>query len=1324
MYKFIPEIRKVPVDFDPFAGPPIALTSPTTEPQREVWAASQMGPEASCSYNESVSLELTGPLDLEVLDRAVQRLTARHEGLRTVYDSTGTRSIVLEQVTIPLEVEDLSGLAPQAASERHATVGDRAMHTAFDLLRGPLFRVIVFRHGPEQHVVRLIGHHIVCDGWSLSVMIGDLSIIYSALLHGREPLLPEAVPYSRYAQAMNCYYRSDTNREVTAYWKQLFAAPVPQVDLPTDRPRTAEKTWNATRIDIELPQPLVAGLKELGTRYGSTLVTTLLAVYEVLIARITGQRDIVVGLPAAGQSDMGMRDLVGHCVSLLPIRSTIDEDLPFQDYLKQRRKGVLDAFDHQRFTFSTLLRELNVPRQPGRVPLVPIIFNLDVEMADRVAFEGITHVFKSDPRAYEQFELAMNASSFSDRLVLEWSFNTDLFDAATVRGWMDELTTLVETVIKDPARRLVDLIEGRTGSTELPPQEWSGTTQALPLDRTVATEFDRIAQQYADRPALVQGDLHLTYAELRDRVDSLAHHLQQQGLVPGMPVALSAMPGFDLLIGLLAIVRAGGAFVPIDHSYPEERLRYLLTNCGADLLLTQRELASSFAGFQGRTVLLDDHRKADVPVARPVFHGDRDTPVYVIYTSGSTGEPKGTVVPHRGVLRTVRDQRFMAFGPELTFLLHLSISFDACQIAVMGALLNGGTLVIPETHQPTLQDLMRTVVRHQVNSMATAGGYYKLMIDEHLDKLRGMRHLMTGGDAISVPHVRKAFRALGPGVLINAYGPTENSMLSTYYTVQSEAHLNGPLPIGRPVNNSTVHVLDERMRPVPIGVKGELYTGGPGVALGYWQRPEQTTERFLPDPFSEEPGALLYRTGDMVRWTPEGELEFIGRVDEQVKIRGFRVELGEVEAALNDLGTVKDKAVSALPDHSGEKRLVLHVVPSDATLPAGQQGQDERTDAYIRDVRAHLAQKLPEHMRPMDVVVIRDMPFNANGKPDKKKLPPPDLAATRLRTEHVAPRNELEGILAGIWAKTLHLDQVGVHDNFFEIGGHSLLGIEMLAHVERQLGKKLPVKTMYQSPTVAKLAETINSDKPQKPWKNLSAIQPKGDRTPFFCVHGDEANIFLPKYLGDDQPFYGFFHQGEDGQPIAFQSVRTIAEHFIREMRQVRPHGPYILGGYSFGGIVAFEMACQLAAMDEAVPLVVLFDTYAPAESVASTKEEDGLYPWVKRGMLRRLIKYYFDRGRILPGKIRHFHIIDTYSKATAEYSPGMFPGKVTLIRTEGSPGTPDMGWKDLARDGVEIHKVPGDHYSIIKEPHVRALAREVRASMDQVLRRPASSAV
>lgn len=1309
MEQFFKETRLVAVDHDPFAGTPIQLTAPTTEPQREVWAASQVGEEASCSYNESISLDLDGPLDPGILRASIASVVQRHESLRAVFDSTGTRMVVQQEMPVELEIHDLASLQEEARNKQMEEIGMDLMATSFDLAHGPLIRFILFRLGSAKNVLRIVAHHIACDGWSMSILIGDLSKAYAAGGSLEHAGLPEAVSASLYAQELNAFYRSDANKEVKAYWKELFTPPIPVLDLPVDHGRPLEKTWNAKRIDIALDPAITEGLKKLGTRFGSSFVTTLLSVYEVLLARITGQRDIVVGMPAAGQSDMGMEELVGHCVALLPLRSVIDEDLPFSTYLQQRKKSLLDAFDHQRFTFSTLLHELNIPRDPGRVPLVPVIFNLDMEMDDRVNFPGLVHHLRSEPRTYEQFELAMNASSSKGRLTLEWSFNTDLFKEDTVRGWMRELEQMARHIIADPSTIIDDLLHEGRQLAELPHREWTGTASATPQELTIPAAFDRIAKMHPDHKALVQGNASLTYGELRDQVDALAAELIDRGVRPGMAVAVCAAPSFDLITALLAVVRAGGAFLPIDHSYPKARLDYLLSDSGASILLTTKSLSNMFGDFRGTLVAIDGERTGSI-VRRPGFAGTTDDPAYIIYTSGSTGEPKGTVVPHRGVMRIVKDQPFVEFGPGLTTLFHLSISFDACQLTVMGTLLTGGTMVLPASEKPALSDFVNAIRNQGVNCLFSASGYFKLLVDEHLEDLKRLRYFITGGDAISVPHVRKALRTLGPGVVINVYGPTEATILATAYPVVDESWAGGSIPIGKPIGNTLLHVLDAKGRPVRVGQTGELYIGGSGVALGYLNRPEQTAKHFLPDPFSKIPGAMMYRTGDMVLWNEEGELEFTGRTDDQVKVRGFRVELGEVEAALNNLATVKDKVVVALPSSNGEKRLVLYTVPADPAVVADDETSAPGTNAAFRQaVEEHLAQALPEHMRPSDIVVIRSMPLNSSGKPDKKRLPEPPRSQAHMLTKHVSPRNEMETALARIWCKLLNLEQVSIHDNFFEIGGQSLIGIQMLAHVERELGQKLPVKALFQSPTIAKLAAMMNHGPATGlNLKNLSAIQPKGERAPFFCVHGDEANVFIPRYLGEGQPFYGFFHQGEDGLPVTYKTTKGIAEHYIRELRQVRPRGPYFLGGYSFGGIVAFEMACQLVAQGESVPLVALFDTYSPEENVEMIRIEQKIHEPLKRVIMRKLVKFYHDRKKPLPGKLRHFYIIDTYGTSIEQYRPGVFPGRLTLIRTKTSPGTQDMGWGKLAKEGVEIRYTDGDHYSIVKEPFVRQLADEL----------------
>lgn len=1321
MEKFIQEHILIPVEHDPFAGPQLELTAPTTEPQREVWTASQISEEASCSYNESVTLDLHGPLDLDVLRASIAALVRRHESLRSVFDSSGTRMIVQQDMPALPEVHDLSGLPREQQALRQKEIGAGLMAAPFDLMHGPLIRFIVFRLGPSHHALRIVAHHIICDGWSMSILIGDLSKIYSAGGQPEHANLPEPVAASQYAREMNTFYASKENEAVRAYWKNLHTGPAQPLDLPTDHKRPWEKTWNAARIDIPLAPELVDGLKRLGTRYGSSFVTTLLSVYEVLLARITGQRDIVVGMPAAGQSDMGMEELVGHCVALLPMRTAIDDAQPFSAYLQQRKKALLDAFDNQRFTFSTLLRELNIPRDPSRVPLVPVIFNLDLEMDDRVAFAGITHELRSEPRSYEQFEMALNANSAGGKVTLEWSFNTDLFKEETIRRWMAELVQLAGRIIAFPDTPLEELIDEGVKHTDLPAPAWTGTTREMALADTIAATFERTALENAGRKALVQGSRSLTYGELRDRVDALAADLVGRGLQPGMPVAVCAEPGFDLIIGLLGVIRAGGAFLPIDHALPHARREYLLKDSGTRFLLTRTSLLSLFPDFNGTVVAVDAQRQH--PGQSPAFTGNTNGAAYIIYTSGSTGEPKGTVVPHRGILRIIQGHPFVKFGPELTTLFHLSISFDACQLTVMGTLLTGGTMVIPASEKPVLSDFVEAIRAHGVNCLFSASGYFKLLVDEHLEDLKKLRYLVTGGDAISVPHVRKALRTLGPGVVINVYGPTEATILATAYPVMDESWAGGSIPIGKPIDNTLLHVLDEKRKPVRIGQTGELYIGGPGVALGYLNRPELSLRHFLPDPFSNVPGALMYRTGDMVLWNEEGELEFMGRTDDQVKVRGFRVELGEVESALDNLALVKDRVVVALPSGNGEKRLVLYVVPANAEVQPTGSKPDETTRIFLDALANHLAETLPEHMVPSDVVVIKSMPLNSSGKPDKRQLPEPPRNAVHMHTEHVSARNEIEEALCAIWCKLLGLEQVSVHDNFFEIGGHSLLGIQMLAHVERQLGRKLAVKTLFQSPTIAKLAAVINGKElPEVKWKNLSLIQPKGDRPPFFCVHGDEANVFIPQHLGEGQPFFAFFHQGEDGLAITYKTTRGIAEHYIKELRQARPHGPYFLGGYSFGGIVAFEMACQLAAQGESVPLVALFDTYSPQENVQMVKDEQKLHEPLKRVVLRRLVKYYLDRGKPLPPKLRHFYIIDTYGTAIEQYRPNVFPGRLTLIRTRTGPGTQDMGWGALARDGVEVRLTDGDHYSLVKEPYVAQLADELRKGMDDAMARATAS--
>ncbi|MBL8001794.1 MAG: amino acid adenylation domain-containing protein [Flavobacteriales bacterium] len=1318
MERFISETRLLPVEHDPFAGPAIELAIPTTEAQREVFVAAEMGRDASCAYNESVTLELTGTLDQGALEQAVNDLVQRHEALRSTISLNGTRMLVSGSPSLTFQRIDLAGLPPAEREKGLHALAEEDMTTAFDLVRGPLFRLRSITIDANTTLVRITGHHVVCDGWSLGILMAELSALYTARVTGEPDGLPEAVPFGAYAEATFDLAKGEEHTRVERFWLDQFKGALPHVDLPTDRPRGRQRSYRGDRIDLAMPPALVQQLRATATRHGASFVTTLLTTFELLLYKLTGDSDLVVGLPAAGQSDLGMKHLVGHCVNLLALRSRIDEERTFAEHLTKRRGAVLDAFDHQKYTFGTLLRKLNVPREPGRIPLVPVVFNIDMNMDDGVAFKGLHHRFISNPRRFEIFELFLNATGHDDSLILEWSYNTDLFDKATVNGWMAELLRIMERLVSAPDASLATILsDGPIDLAQhMPPAGWSGTSPDYPRDRTIGDLFDGIARKHAERTALSLGEEHLTYRELQQRVHALADLLQREGVREGDPVGLCADRGFGMITAMLAVLRCGACFVPFDPAYPRERLELMFADTRVKVMLTQRHLAGLLPAHEARTVLLEDAPTLTSTPGAPI--GSPGSAAYIMYTSGSTGKPKGVVVPQRAIVRLVHAQNFLPFGPDLVFLQLSNISFDASTLEIWGALLNGARLVLQPQQKPTLVEITDTIREQGVTTVWFTAGLFNLLVDEHLDRLRGLRHILTGGDVLSVPHVKKAFKALGPGVLINGYGPTENTTFTCCHVINDIDAIKGSVPIGKPLHHTTVHVLDEQLRPVPVGRKGELYTGGDGLAIGYWERPELTAERFIPDPFN--PGGQLYRTGDLVRWLSDGTIEFIGRTDDQVKVRGFRVEIGEIESAIEGIEGIKDRVVMARADGPGEKQLVCYLLPTTSQVAQDPLLEEE----LIGRTREHLRARLPEHMVPTAYMVLPVFPLNPNGKVDKRALPIPSFRARTLRVDHVAPRDAVERKLAVIWGELLGVERIGIQDNFFELGGHSLIGIQMLARVEEEFQRQLSLKDLFQAPNIGELADLLREGAHIVKWRNLTPVQPEGDRIPFFCVHGDEANYFLPKYLGNEQPFYAFVHQGEDGRRIEHTTVQDIAAHFISEMRSVRPHGPYLLGGYSFGGIVAYEMARQLQAAGEDIPLLALFDTYAPTEFKKVMKEEERFYFPIKNALLRAATNWYLKRDKPLPPKLRHFYIIDVYDQAIRTYDAGTYHGPITVFKAEGSIGADDMGWSRKEPSAIEVRVVPGDHYNVVKEPQVKSLAAELGSSIEHALRKRAVEAV
>lgn len=1301
------ENREEPVEFDPFAGPEIDCSIPTTEAQREVLAACERGAEASCSYNESITLELMGPLDRNALEQAVRQVTERHESLRATLSSNDLQMIVSRGIQMETLFIDLSGSSEAGRDEELASIAKTDMTTPFDLRAGPLFRVRLIRLTPERHWLRLTAHHVICDGWSFGVILVDLAGLYNSIRRGSAASLPAAVPFSQYAAAVLDFSTGAEHATVERFWLERFEGPLPRMDLPTDRPRTRRPSYRGDRLDMELPPELVRGLRETATRAGASFVTILLATFELLLHKLTGASDLVVGLPAAGQSDLGMKHLVGHCVNLLALRSRVEGSQTFQDHLRDRRTALFDALDHQRYTFGTLVRKLRVPREPGRVPLVPIVFNVDMNLDDGVTFDGLVHRVISNPRQFENFDLFLNATGNDQRLVLEWSYKTGLFEADTVRAWMKELNRLVERVIAAPEAAIEDLLgpsplAARPG---LPPAEWTGIVTPYPRDRPIGVLFDEIAAARPDRVALELGDQRMTYQALQQRVGALSAQLVRAGVKPGDPVGLCSERSFGLIVSMLAVLRCGGCFVPFDPAYPARRLAFMLEDTQVRVLLTQKHLRDRLPPHSAQVLLPDEMTTSEVAVPMPAVTAM--SPAYIMYTSGSTGTPKGVVVPHRAIVRLVREQSFLPFGPDLTFLQISNLSFDASTLEIWGALLNGGRLVLQPQPQPTLQEISRTIREHGVTTLWLTSGLFNLMVDQHLEDLRGLKHLLAGGDVLSVPHVNKARKVLGPGVLINGYGPTENTTFTCCHVIRDEIQPGTSVPIGRPIHNTTVQVLDPSGQPVPVGHKGELYTGGDGVALGYWRRDDLTRERFLPDPFRSPAGSLMYRTGDLVRWLPDGTLEFLGRADRQVKERGFRIELGEIESALSEIPSLKDRVVEVRQGPM-EKQLVGYLVPANPH----DHGDPQAREALIVAVRTHLRDRLPAHMVPTAFVVVPALPLTPNGKLDRQALPVPGTQAGSGPVPYVAPRNDLERGLAALWEKLLGRERVGIHDDFFDLGGHSMIAIQLLSQMESQWGRLLPLEILFEAPTIARLAGALQQDLPRPKWSHLTLLQPAGTGLPVFCVHGDAASYFIPRHLGPTRPFYAFLHQGKEGEEIQKRTVEGIAALYIRQLKEAQPRGPYLLAGYSFGGIVAFEMAHQLMALGDSVPLLVMLDTYAPGLHPEAMKSDWRPHHLVVRPVKRVIIGCYLRQGRPVPVRLRGFYGTDTYDQAVKVYRPRPYPGRLTIFKARDSWGPNDLGWSSLAAGGIDVEMVPGDHYTMIEEPQVAQLSQKLAQAL------------
>jgi amino acid adenylation domain-containing protein len=1370
---------------------PVAVAHyPLSKVQEGLWLLQKFSPHMS-AYNVPVAIRFKQGVDVDIFRKTCAFLLDRYPILGSLFPEVDgkPRQYIPAQRRLSFAHEVIDDLG-----ERDLVPFLSAkVKQPFDLEHGPLMRVHLFSrgHGLERDHIGLITiYHIVFDGTSSILLARALVSTYHALSRGEEPEpVVQDASYQDFVHWEQDMMAGPEGREHLAWWKQHLAGELPVLALRTDHPRPAVRGFSGATLEASIDPSLSDKLRALARSQRVSLSTLLLGIYKILLHRYTGQEDLIVGMPTMGRPKHVFDRVMGCFINMMAVRSRVSGDQSFIDYLKTLQLTMIDSLDHAVYPFSELVRELKVDRDQSLSPIFQTYYayqnyvapvSADIQHAER---EGVLHteVLKGIHQEGDK-DLGLEVYEEPAHFTLNIKYNPDLYEAASIQRMLAHFTRLVAAVVEQPywAIARYDVFSAEQKVAML--RDWNNTTRAFPQAQLLFQLFEEQAAKTPDRTAVVFKDQVLTYAELDKRSTKLAAYLQQQGVGPETFVGLYLERSLEIAVGAVGILKAGGVYVPLDPALPEERLTYMIEDAGMVFLLTTEALASQAQAFKSRVSTLD------------LIYLDRDWPeinrctelsnppalqpenlAYVIYTSGSTGRPKGVMISHLTTTRhcySIREYFRMAPGERVC--LQSPISFDASIEQIFAPLSIGATVAIRDLEILSPKPFSTMLADLKVNIIQLPPAFILALFREWQLNPRliptDLKLLISCGDVLAVETVRLWQAMLKDRVtLLNVYGPTEVTAKATLHQVnpdQDTEHL-ARIPIGRPLANKKIYVLDQYAHPTPIGVPGELHIGGTGPGRGYHGRPALTAEKFVPDPFGAEPGARLYNTGDLAYYGDDGTIEFLGRIDHQVKVRGHRIELGEIEAVLAGHPDVKSAAVITV-DMREDKRIVAYFVEKQGhTLAQG-------------DLKAFLGRQLPDYMVPSAFVCLEQMPVTPSGKINRRGLPLPEGIK---RDGTVAPRDAVELELTRIWEEVLEVKDLDIRQDFFALGGHSLLAIRLMVLIEERMGRELPLATLFQAPTIEQLADILRQEETDTE-TTIVSLQPLGSKPPFFCVPGAGGTVLylneLAKHLGQDQPFYAFQATGLDGRSEPYTSVPRIAEHYIRAMRSIEPEGPYVLGGHSFGGRVAFEMTRALERMGQTVQQLVLLDCMAP-------EPEDQGYNWDETSLLiafagalgldiggnvdllsgivadqeldhklERILRALKEHNLVLPDtRIWRFKGLFGVFNANNQikYVPeGAINAGITLFkasdfqprvidndyfrqviddpavlatieamnhtwahfneRTSRAREDAHLGWERYTTASVTAFDMPGDHMNLVRDPHAWALARALQACL------------